>query len=164
MSPAAGNAGVVVAAFAGTRDGVAALTPALLELRRAAVCSRLLWLGPASVSPSEDAAACVDAAAAYDVPPDASIRRLIDVLKDMTPALAVVFNERGWSPHLPAYIAYLAGIRRRVGFEAEFAGALFSERVAEPPEGTLDDRSRHLLLLRALGMTGGAAVARSAAG
>ena len=144
---------VVAAGYAGTPRSAAAIGPAAKSLRRMLSGARLLLLAPVPVFEALPApiAACFDAR--IDYPPDADAERLraaVDALAVETADAAVVFTETGWSAHVPAYLAYLAGVPRRGGITAEFGGALLTDPVRPP--ATLDAEERHLLLLEALGI------------
>ena len=142
-------------AWAGTAAGASAIVPAVQRLLDARRDAYFILLQPSQLQPMSKLDLLVRHVIRYPVArADAtSLRRSVAALRAANGRadgdIAVVFTEPGWSADVPAYIAYLAGIRARYGFEAEFGGGLLSHRAAEP---TIDGAARHLRLLEVHGL------------
>jgi len=151
------DADVVVAAFAGTRAGGAAVVPAIRVLRAALPRATLLLLWPEEAAIPPRLSALADRCLEYPSPHAETrragrdaVERVVAVLAAAAARGAVVFTESGWAPYVPAYLVYLAGIARRAGITAEFGGAVLSQPIAPPPR-EMPEEARHLFLLEAIG-------------
>ena len=137
------RASTLAVAYAGTEAGAADAGPAIRALLRRTPRAVLLW--PEGVEPPErDGAALVPYAVPLGL--DEAARRLAQA----APWGAVVLAEPGWTPLEAAHLCYIAGVRRRAGFAAEFAGVVLSDPVPEPAHAPGPER--HLALLAALGL------------
>ena len=71
---------------------------------------------------------------------------LIANLKERNFDAAIIFTSFSQSPHVPAYLCYLAGIPLRAGESREFAGAVLTDAVSPLPDSVHQvDRNLHLV-------------------
>lgn len=141
----------VVAAYAGTTAGVAALMPAAGRLRNALHGSHLVLLWPSSLGAPREMAALFDCQVLYPTPPNAAaLHAAIEALAAEDCESMIVFTQKDWSAHVPAYVGYLAGIERRAGIADEFGGGVLSDAVATPKSELAEDE-RYAFLLDAVG-------------
>lgn len=145
----------VIAAYAGEEAAAVELVPALSALRSRCRTAAVTLLWPAGAARHGELAILTDSTIEYPtsrtVPVARAARaaaRTVSALRDTAADLALVFSAEGVSAHGPAYLCYLAGIRRRVGYSREFSGGVLSE--ALPPPSGPRGSDRHLALLTAL--------------
>ncbi|MGH2449201.1 MAG: glycosyltransferase family 9 protein [Chloroflexota bacterium] len=77
--------------------------------------------------------------------------RLIERLRERRFDAAFIFTSFKQTPHVPAYLCYLAGIQRRVGESLEFGGLALTDTVTGTPEWE-HQVERNLRLVRIVGM------------
>jgi ADP-heptose:LPS heptosyltransferase len=77
---------------------------------------------------------------------------LIQLLAERAFDAAVIFSSFSQTPHVAAYICYLAGIPLRAGESKEFGGATLSTELRGTPDAT-HQVDRNLRLVRALGFS-----------
>jgi ADP-heptose:LPS heptosyltransferase len=77
---------------------------------------------------------------------------LIQLIAERSFDAAVIFSSFSQTPHVAAYVCYLAGIPLRAGESKEFGGATLSTELRGTPDET-HQVDRNLRLVRALGFT-----------
>jgi len=151
----------VVAAYAGSTRDAGSLGPALHALRRSCPGAAVWLLWPSDVACPSELDRLADGRTDYPVPREhggapqrgesgtallCSVQRAVERLVAAEALTALVFTEAGREPYLPAYLCYLAGVRHRAAFSAEFGGRVLTETFPPPAD---EGAARHLELLRA---------------
>src|SRR5918995_3758058 len=77
---------------------------------------------------------------------------LLDLIAERSFDAAVIFTSFSQTPHVAAYVCYLAGIPLRAGESKEFGGGTLSTELRGTPDAT-HQVDRNLHLARALGFT-----------
>src|SRR5215217_4751758 len=77
---------------------------------------------------------------------------LIQLIADRSFDAAVIFSSFSQTPHVAAYVCYLAGVPLRAGESKEFGGATLSTELRGTPDAT-HQVDRNLRLVHALGFT-----------